>query len=88
MIKADKTVLTTCPYCGVGCQMNLKVRDGYIYRVDAPFVAGAQVVADGDAFAARGQRRGQVGADEAGTAGYHDHAVMPLLVHGSFSAPL
>ncbi|MGW8318464.1 MAG: formate dehydrogenase subunit alpha [Candidatus Promineifilaceae bacterium] len=37
MIKADKVVRTTCPYCGVGCQMNLSVRDGYIYRVDAPF---------------------------------------------------
>ena len=39
MIKADKTVRTTCPYCGVGCQLNLNVIDGYIYRVDAPFDA-------------------------------------------------
>ncbi|MCL4249830.1 MAG: formate dehydrogenase subunit alpha [Anaerolineae bacterium] len=28
---------TTCPYCGVGCQMNLHIRDGLIYRVSAPF---------------------------------------------------
>ncbi|MCI0394349.1 MAG: formate dehydrogenase subunit alpha [Chloroflexi bacterium] len=39
MIIPDKVVRTTCPYCGVGCQMNLNVRDGYIYRVDAPFNA-------------------------------------------------
>lgn len=37
MMKADQVVKTTCPYCGVGCQMNLNVKDGYIYRVDAPF---------------------------------------------------
>ena len=24
MIIPDRTVRTTCPYCGVGCQMNLK----------------------------------------------------------------
>lgn len=36
-MKADQVVKTTCPYCGVGCQMNLNVKDGYIYRVDAPF---------------------------------------------------
>ncbi len=39
MIKADKVVRTTCPYCGVGCQLNLNVNNGYIYRVDAPFDA-------------------------------------------------
>lgn len=39
MISADKVVRTTCPYCGVGCQMNLNVKDDLIYRVDAPFDA-------------------------------------------------
>ncbi|HSH04610.1 MAG TPA: formate dehydrogenase subunit alpha [Anaerolineae bacterium] len=39
MIKADKVVRTTCPYCGVGCQMNLQIKDGYIYNVEAPFDA-------------------------------------------------
>ena len=39
MLKPEKIVRTTCPYCGVGCQMDLKVKDGYIYRVDAPFDA-------------------------------------------------
>ena len=39
MIIPDRTVRTTCPYCGVGCQMNLKVHDDYIYAVEAPFDA-------------------------------------------------
>ena len=33
----DRAVRTTCPYCGVGCQMNLQVKDNLIYRVEAPF---------------------------------------------------
>jgi formate dehydrogenase alpha subunit len=36
----DRLVTTTCPYCGVGCQFDLNVRDGRITRVssnpDAP----------------------------------------------------
>ncbi len=28
------TVSTTCPYCGVGCQLDLKVKGGRIIRVD------------------------------------------------------
>jgi formate dehydrogenase alpha subunit len=39
MIEPDRTVRTTCPYCGVGCQLNLNVKDGYIYSVEAPFDA-------------------------------------------------
>lgn len=39
MITPDKTVRTTCPYCGVGCQMNLNLKDGTIYAVEAPFDA-------------------------------------------------
>ena len=27
MIIPDKTVRTTCPYCGVGCQMELQIKD-------------------------------------------------------------
>ncbi len=30
--KIDKKVITTCPYCGVGCQLELLVRDGQIVR--------------------------------------------------------
>ncbi len=32
--KIDKKVITTCPYCGVGCQLELLVRDGIIVRVN------------------------------------------------------
>lgn len=39
MLTPDKTVRTTCPYCGVGCQMHLQVKDNYIYAVEAPFDA-------------------------------------------------
>lgn len=39
MLKPDDVIRTTCPYCGVGCQLNLSVKDEYIYRVDAPFDA-------------------------------------------------
>lgn len=39
MIQAERTVRSTCPYCGVGCQIDLKIRDGKIYKVDASFDA-------------------------------------------------
>lgn len=29
----EKTVVTTCPYCGVGCQLELEVRDGRVIGV-------------------------------------------------------
>jgi predicted molibdopterin-dependent oxidoreductase YjgC len=34
---AERVVRSTCPYCGVGCQILLNVRDGHIFRIDAPF---------------------------------------------------
>ncbi len=37
MIQADRIVPTTCPYCGVGCQIDLHVKDGMIYRVNGRF---------------------------------------------------
>ena len=37
MINPDKSVPTTCPYCGVGCQVNVHVRDGVIYRITGDF---------------------------------------------------
>lgn len=37
MIIADQIVQTTCPYCGVGCQVDLHVKDGLIYRVNGRF---------------------------------------------------
>ncbi len=33
---ADKTVRTTCTYCGVGCQLNVSVIDGEIKGIQAP----------------------------------------------------
>ena len=33
MLKADRFVHTTCPYCGVGCQMDLHIRNDIIFRV-------------------------------------------------------
>lgn len=34
MIVADRIVHTTCPYCGVGCQIDVYVKDDFVYRVD------------------------------------------------------
>ena len=36
---SDREVRSTCPFCGVGCQVDLHVRDGVIHRVSAPFDA-------------------------------------------------
>lgn len=37
MLTADRIVHTTCPYCGVGCQIDLHVKNGMIYRSDGRF---------------------------------------------------
>jgi len=37
MIAADRVVSTTCPYCGVGCNLQLHIKDDYIYKVTSPF---------------------------------------------------
>ena len=37
MIKPDRVVSTTCPYCGVGCNLQLHVKDDYIFKVTSPF---------------------------------------------------
>ena len=36
-IVADRVVKTTCPYCGVGCTLELHLKDDFIYRVTSPF---------------------------------------------------
>jgi len=36
---AERVVRSTCPFCGVGCQVDLHVRDDVIYRVSAPYNA-------------------------------------------------
>jgi formate dehydrogenase major subunit len=35
-LKADKTVRTTCTYCGVGCNLDVKVIDGQVRGIQAP----------------------------------------------------
>jgi formate dehydrogenase alpha subunit len=37
MITADRIVPTICPYCGVGCNLQLHIKDEYIYKVTSPF---------------------------------------------------
>jgi predicted molibdopterin-dependent oxidoreductase YjgC len=39
MLQPDRIVRSTCPFCGVGCQLELHVRDDKILRVEAPFEA-------------------------------------------------
>jgi predicted molibdopterin-dependent oxidoreductase YjgC len=39
MLQAERVVPTTCPYCGVGCQVHLHVRDDTIYRVSGLFAS-------------------------------------------------
>lgn len=37
MLTPDRVVMTTCPYCGVGCQIDLLLKDGLIYRANGRF---------------------------------------------------
>ena len=37
MIIPDRVVTTTCPYCGVGCTLELHVKNDYIFKVTSPF---------------------------------------------------
>ena len=37
MIKSDRITTTTCPYCGVGCNLQLHVKDDHIFKVTSPF---------------------------------------------------
>ena len=39
MLKPDRIVSTTCPYCGVGCNLELHLKEDTIYRVTSPFDA-------------------------------------------------
>ncbi len=34
-----ENVRTTCPYCGVGCTLEVHIQDNFIYRVTSPFDA-------------------------------------------------
>ena len=35
-MKADRIVTTTCPYCGVGCKLQLHLHGDFIFRVTSP----------------------------------------------------
>ena len=37
MLENDRVVSTTCPYCGVGCTLELHIHDDTIYKVTSPF---------------------------------------------------
>lgn len=37
MLTADQIVPTTCPYCGVGCQIDLHIKDEMVFRVNGRF---------------------------------------------------
>lgn len=37
MLTADRVVTTTCPYCGVGCNLELHIVNERIARVTSPF---------------------------------------------------
>lgn len=41
MITADRIITTTCPYCGVGCTLNLHIQNDFVYKVTSPFNAAA-----------------------------------------------
>ena len=41
MIKPDRIVTTICPYCGVGCTLNLHIKEDVIYSITSPFDAPA-----------------------------------------------
>lgn len=37
MLQSDRFIHTTCPYCGVGCQMDLHLQGDHIFRVSGRF---------------------------------------------------
>ena len=37
MLQPDRMVSTTCPYCGVGCTLQLHLKNDFIYKVTSPF---------------------------------------------------
>jgi predicted molibdopterin-dependent oxidoreductase YjgC len=37
MSQPDHITPTTCPYCGVGCNLELHVKDDFIFNVTSPF---------------------------------------------------
>ncbi len=75
MDKPAETVRSVCPYCAVGCQLDLEVRDGQVTRVQSPWIeddtpnAGSTCV------------KGRFGTD---FVLHRDRLTMPLIRHGWF----
>jgi formate dehydrogenase alpha subunit len=34
---SNKVISTTCPFCGVGCNLQLHINDNFIYKITSPF---------------------------------------------------
>ncbi|MBI2181321.1 MAG: formate dehydrogenase subunit alpha [Deltaproteobacteria bacterium] len=75
MITPDRIVPTTCPYCGVGCSLELHIKNDYIYKVTSPF----------DAIVNRGNLcvKGRFGYDFV----YHRERVTTPLIRTKAQAP-
>lgn len=73
MDKPAETVRSVCPYCAVGCQLDLEVRDGQVTRVQSPWIeddtpnAGSTCV------------KGRFGTD---FVLHRDRLTVPLIRHG------
>ena len=39
MVEPDRITSTTCPFCGIGCNLRLHIKDDFIYKVTSPFDA-------------------------------------------------
>lgn len=37
MLQAERIVHSTCPYCGVGCQIDMHIKDDLIFRIEGRF---------------------------------------------------
>ena len=75
MIRPDRVVTTVCPYCGVGCNLQLHLRDDTIYRVTSP---AESVVNRGNLCV-----KGRFGYDFA----YHPKRVTTPLIRRTAQAP-
>ena len=75
MLQPDRIVSTTCPYCGVGCQLDLHIKDDYIFNVSSPY----------DAVVNRGNLcvKGRFGYDFI----YHKHRVTEPLIRKTIQKP-
>jgi formate dehydrogenase alpha subunit len=75
VIRPDRVVTTVCPYCGVGCNLQLHLRDDTIYRVTSP---AESVVNRGNLCV-----KGRFGYDFA----YHPKRVTTPLIRRTAQAP-